>query len=454
MTLQSSGPISFRNINVELKYSPTRKINLGDNLVKTLLETVTTSVSLSRAYNKTYDVTIPTLGSLYNLYTTGGVQIGANFSFSGTGYYAQSINYNDYRSSYQTWKTYLAYDTYGYVISGTINFFDTVANYITVFAIPSNCTNIVIEAWGGGGGSGGSYGSTPGNGGSGGYATTTLTVGTHVSATDYIFCLPGFWGPGGPSHVDPGTGGTASVVWVGSYSNKKISYTRNWLVDGLNSGSCILCAGGGGGGGSYNWGPGNYGTAGHGGSGGYLDSGGAAIFSGSGTGASTTGHGGNDATGHNLLNWSGGKQGGYIVNSSTNALTIAGEAYWKTIFPGATLFNDGASSGYGPSNQVSASGSGGGGVYQGNCGYYSFQGVYQYQSYAYGRGGGAGCNKVYIGYNSSTSSAGISTTPPGYTDSSGQGYGGSGKGIQITSGSPILNAGNDGTGGKIKITFN
>ena len=53
MALPSSGPISFQQINVELKLAPTTTISLNDTAVRALLQKPSGEISMQNAYDKT-----------------------------------------------------------------------------------------------------------------------------------------------------------------------------------------------------------------------------------------------------------------------------------------------------------------------------------------------------------------------------------------------------------------
>ena len=145
------------------------------------------------------------------LNTSGGVTIGQNLTVAGT---TSGISGRAIRSPQ-------------YLTSGT--------SYTT----PSNCTSILVEAWGGGGGGGGagSVATSPGGGGSGAYAIRYFDVSPSTSYT-YAVGAGGAGGTSGGSNGNPGTAGGSTTFAAGSP-----------LV--------TLTAGGGGGGGA-----GNTGTAG------------------------------------------------------------------------------------------------------------------------------------------------------------------------------------------------
>ena len=56
MALQSSGPISFEEINIELKLSPTATISLNDTAVRTLLGKPSGTISMQDAYGKASEI--------------------------------------------------------------------------------------------------------------------------------------------------------------------------------------------------------------------------------------------------------------------------------------------------------------------------------------------------------------------------------------------------------------
>ena len=53
MTMQTSGPISFQQINVELGLSPTATISLDDAAVRSLLGKPSDTIAMQDAYDKT-----------------------------------------------------------------------------------------------------------------------------------------------------------------------------------------------------------------------------------------------------------------------------------------------------------------------------------------------------------------------------------------------------------------
>lgn len=56
MALQTSGPISFEQINIELKVSPTATISLNDAAVRTLLGKPSGTISMQDAYGKSSEI--------------------------------------------------------------------------------------------------------------------------------------------------------------------------------------------------------------------------------------------------------------------------------------------------------------------------------------------------------------------------------------------------------------
>lgn len=321
---------------------------------------------------------------------------------------------------------------------------------VSNFVVPSGCTTITIQAWGGGGGSGGSWSSgSPGNGGAGGYATTTLTVGTDVLVGQVLCCMAGAAGIGGSSVWYSGNGGWASAVYVLEGSSGYPDSTTNWInanyKDLFSAANCVLIAGGGGGGGGVNW---SSGTAGSGGSGGSVDSGSGGFYSGSGTGATTTSHG-NGFVANNPGLVKGVIGGGLHLEATRDAGT-------------AVFFEEAVLSCLGTFSVITAAdetdravsttflgqGYGGGGAFCGapSPGHIADQGFTGFVQ----RGSGGGSSKIYRG-SGSTASSGISSTPPNPQGT--VGYGGVGKGPQNPN---VANryAGVSGKPGQILITFN
>jgi hypothetical protein len=326
-----------------------------------------------------------------------------------------------------------------------------------IYQIPPNCTTVVIQAWGGGGGSGGSWNDSYGGyGGAGGYATTTLTVnstvnpatGRTVRVGDLLYCWIGLGGGGATDLWSAGVGGMGSAVWLLSgpsygavgypkttggkslYGNSAWSEWHGARVGGgiittgltekffrevfggegyanqtnLAKDICVLIAGGGGGGGTVNWGGGL--SAGSGGSGG-SDGASAPLISASGTGATTTAHGLGVITASGSVTSV--EQAGRWSNTNQNNIRNTSDVPEATIialFPEINIGHDSqASAGL---STYAASGGGGGGAFRGNIGprITSDQGTN-----TRGRGGGGGANKVYFG-SGSTSSSGVSNSPP------------------------------------------
>jgi hypothetical protein len=324
-------------------------------------------------------------------------------------------------------------------------------NAVSNFVVPSGCSTITIQAWGGGGGSGGSWtsGSSPGNGGAGGYATTTITVGTDVFVGQVLCCMAGAGGAGGSATWYTGNAGWASAVYVLEGSSWYPDSALNWnsanYKDLFSAANCVLIAGGGGGGGGINW---SVGSSGSGGSGGSADSGSAGFYSGSGTGATTTAHG-NGFVANNPGFVKGVIGGGLHLDATRTAGTAV-------FFEEAVLACLGPSSINTAANETDraagltylGSGHGGGGAFCGapNPQHFADQG----STGGFQRGSGSGSNKVYRG-SGSTASSGISSTPPNPQGT--VGYGGAGKG-PLNPNVANRYAGVSGKPGQILITFN
>jgi hypothetical protein len=237
---------------------------------------------------------------------------------------------------------------------------------LKIYQIPSGCSSVTIQAWGGGGGAGGSWSDSYGGyGGAGGYAQTTLVVGSTINPAtgrtvkvgDLLYCWVGLGGAGSYDLWYGGVGGMGTAVWLlhgptfgaigypaetgkgvkvdGDYwgilrewvgksyaDNNFVTYEPNLGFEDCLGGNvgqsftslgtqltsnpknlCVLIAGGGGGGSAINWSGGLQAPS--GGSGG--SDGASGFFSGSGTGATTTAHG----QGLITPNTSSGTSGGY-----------------------------------------------------------------------------------------------------------------------------------------------
>lgn len=341
-----------------------------------------------------------------------------------------------------------------------ITSFNGTARTIGRFIVPSGCTSITIKAWGGGGGSGGSYSlDNPASGGAGGYATTTLTVGTHIETGNVVHCFPGLAGIGGVTLWQGGTGGGASAVYTTRGSvGYPTAYTQfDWRDSAytgaqqgfkglINANSCILIAGGGGGGGATNTSyvyPSN-----HGGSGGSLNSGSGSISTGTNTGATTTDHSNASVSRSQGSYWGTLGGGRYCPPFETVPVVknVGQEASMFSSYPSRTNTVAAIPPTDGSTTWATA-GSGGGGAF---CGAGGEVILADRGAGNYGRGGGGGSNKVYMG-SGSTNNSGISSTPYNSAESGGYGYGGTGRGYQHQTN---YYAGNAGTSGRILITFN
>lgn len=321
------------------------------------------------------------------------------------------------------------------------------------WVIPSWCTSIYIEAWGGGGGSGGRSSGGVGNGygGAGGYARTTLAVNTDFVPGQILHTFVGPGGAGGWSQWHSGTGGFASAVYITSGAfGQPANFTSagtDWsaLQTLLNTSSCVLIAGGGGGGGACN--SSSY-AGGAGGSGGHTESGGAGWHGGYGTGATTTAHGGGAIT--PLIGVYAGNFGGGVVfstlSSTAASLATIQEATLLALHPyGVSYFGNQADRDAG--FFINTVRSGGGGAFQGNCG-----AVNVATGVSADRGGGGGANKVYRGTGQYVENSGISLSPPQFTNAAGAATGGGFAGVTNTSNGGWY--GISGTPGKILMTFN
>lgn len=84
MTLQASGPISFQQINIELKLSPTATISLNDTAVRKLLEKPSGTISMQDAYGKSDEIRYinTTACTTVNIFTLmGSPTTAANYVF-------------------------------------------------------------------------------------------------------------------------------------------------------------------------------------------------------------------------------------------------------------------------------------------------------------------------------------------------------------------------------------
>lgn len=309
---------------------------------------------------------------------------------------------------------------------------------LKIYQIPSGCSSVTIQAWGGGGGAGGSWADSYGGyGGAGGYAQTTLVVnstinpatGRTVKVGDLLYCWVGLGGAGSYNLWYGGVGGMGTAVWLlhgptfgaigyPAESGKGVrvdndywGILREWVGKsyagndyrtnqpnlgfedclGGNVGQafsalgtslttnpknlCVLIAGGGGGGSAINWSGGLQGPS--GGSGG--SDGASGFFSGTGTGATTTAHGQGLITPNTTSGTSGGYNGCEAAGVWAYNSMFWGTGWSETVRNGAVDTPEASLAALYPNVAEAMNGSQGGGTY------------------AQGGGGGGGAFKGQVG---------------------------------------------------------
>lgn len=399
------------------------------------------SISMSIFYGS-QPVTPATLNSLYVI--NGTRTLRSDLHIIGPGY-ANRTTINGGITSYSPPATTVPSDNASWLYDTGDGLYYTLlqwSNYvdITSYYIPTNCTSIQMVAWGGGGGAGGYWAQGAGGlGGAGGYCTTTISSGGNFTPGHWLHVCPGHGGSGGIDTFYSGWGGGASFIWTTSgYIGNLSNYAKLATV---STTSLILVAGGGGGGGASNA---FMNGGGHGGPAGNADSGSVGSISGSGAGATVSGHG-TQSMGPFANQLAAGAAGGRL-GYTTSTLTSLGEAHPRNLIitiPQEIVATDG--------EQVVAgftyAGSGGAGVFMGASGSGSRGGTYGYSS----RGAGGGATKVYKG--TASTGTGSFSTPANATDSTtSYAYGGSGSYGNNGAADPNY-SGNNGKPGKIWVTF-
>ena len=319
------------------------------------------------------------------------------------------------------------------------------SSYVTVasYLLTGNINTVTITAWGGGGGSGGAWAfAAHSPGGAGGYATTVLSRSSgHFVTNDWLHVVAGHGGRGGEALWYSGHGGGASFAWKTNSNISALSTYDKLLA--VSASNIVLCAGGGGGGGASPISSG--GGTGSGGAGGHHSSGsnhtGQISGSGAGAGSGASAAHGSQSFGPNE-HVNAGAAGG-MVGYYSGSLVYMPEASARNLI--ITFKQDISLAGFQTAPAYSDPASGGGGVFMGACGSKSNSGTYGFSS----RGGGGGANKIYLG-SGSTSTSGISSTPPNPTGL--VGYGGTGSYGNDGGGNPNK-SGNNGYGGRIVVTL-
>jgi len=307
MTLPTSGPISFQDLNVEMSFSPTAQVSLNDSAIRGLLQVPSGQISMSDAYGKQNAL----------------------------------------------------------IFGGSVSYF-TSGNSVQSVTVPSNARGARIHMWGGGGrndnGNGGAGGYMNGEG--------FWPSGFGGGSTLYIICAGSGYRAGGQTagSRDPDGKGKCQQGWTDTGGGLSGVFTSNPRGGSnetiINSSQILLCAGGGGsrygqtpGGGGYpngaNGGGGNTGGTQSGvgtsaGNGTYLDNGG--LLAGirrsgnSGTGAGGGGYypGGGGCNFGGLNNGGAGGSGYIYTGWTLNAYATGGngsavgtsDPYWSGSYGG------------------------------------------------------------------------------------------------------------------------
>lgn len=339
-------------------------------------------------------------------------------------------------------------DNAGWLYDDTTGYYYTLlywSYHVTVvsYLLTSNINTVTITAWGGGGGSGGSWALSPNSpGGAGGYATTVLSRSSgHFSTGEWLHVVAGHGGRGGEDAFYSGYGGGASFAWK-TTANITGSSTVDKLLT-VSSSNIVLSAGGGGGGGCSNvYASGGTGAGGSGGStsSGANDTG---QISGSGSGAGSGGSAAHGTQSFGPNSEVGAGAAGGIVGYYSGSMTQMPQGSARNLI--ITLPQEITLAGQQGQGAFGYAASGGGGAFMGASGSRSMGGTYGYST----RGAGGGANKIYLG-SGSTSTSGVSSTPPNPTGT--VGYGGTGS--YGNNGSSLPNkSGNNGFGGRIVVTL-